>query len=134
MYGALLKSYYAEKEGIDPSKIYVVSVMPCIAKKFERQRDEMKNEGLYDVDNVITITVTISYSITNIVFASYTTNIRSIIFTLGKISPENIFRCTLYSLFCQNLCIKSWDQDIRGNHKGVSHKILIADDVLEGFM
>ena len=54
MFGALLKSYYAKKEGIDPSKMYVVSVMPCIAKKFERQRPEMKNNGLYDVDNVIT--------------------------------------------------------------------------------
>ena len=54
MFGALIKTYYAEKENIDPKKIYVVSVMPCIAKKFERQRDEMKNEDLYDVDNVIT--------------------------------------------------------------------------------
>lgn len=54
MFGALLKTYYAQKEGIDPKKIYVVSVMPCIAKKFERQRPEMKEEGLYDVDNVIT--------------------------------------------------------------------------------
>ena len=34
MFGALLKTYYAKKEGIDPEKIYVVSVMPCIAKKF----------------------------------------------------------------------------------------------------
>lgn len=54
MFGELLKTYYAKKEGIDPEKIYVVSVMPCIAKKFERQRSEMKNDGLYDVDNVIT--------------------------------------------------------------------------------
>ena len=54
MFGALIKTYYAQKEGIDPNKIYVVSVMPCIAKKFERQRPEMKNKGLYDVDNVIT--------------------------------------------------------------------------------
>ena len=54
MFGALLKTYYAKKEGIDPERIYVVSVMPCIAKKFERQRNEMKNDGLYDVDNVIT--------------------------------------------------------------------------------
>ena len=54
MFGALIKTYYAKKEKLDPSKIYVVSVMPCIAKKFERQRQEMKNEGLYDVDNVIT--------------------------------------------------------------------------------
>ena len=54
MFGALIKTYFAEKEGIDPKKIYVVSVMPCIAKKFERQREEMQNDGLYDVDNVIT--------------------------------------------------------------------------------
>ncbi len=50
MFGALLKSYYAEKHGIDPKKMFVVSVMPCVAKKFERTRDEMPN----DVDAVIT--------------------------------------------------------------------------------
>ena len=54
MFGALIKSYYANKMGINPEKIYTVSVMPCIAKKFERQRPEMQNDGLYDVDNVIT--------------------------------------------------------------------------------
>lgn len=54
MFGALIKTYFAEREEIDPSKIYVVSVMPCIAKKFERQREEMKNDELCDVDNVIT--------------------------------------------------------------------------------
>ena len=54
MYGAILKTYYAEKNNIDPKKIFVVSVMPCIAKKYERQRNELKNNGLYDVDSVIT--------------------------------------------------------------------------------
>ena len=54
MLGSLLKTYYAKKEGINPEKIYVVSIMPCVAKKFERQRPEMKNNGLCDVDNVIT--------------------------------------------------------------------------------
>ena len=54
MFGALIKTYFAKKEGIDPKKIYMASVMPCIAKKFERQRTEMQNDGLYDVDNVIT--------------------------------------------------------------------------------
>ena len=54
MFGAILKTYYAKREGLDPSKLYVVSVMPCIAKKFERQRPEMKEDDLYDVDNVIT--------------------------------------------------------------------------------
>lgn len=54
MFGALLKSYYAEKEGIDPKKMYVVSVMPCIAKKFESQREEMENSEMSNVDSVIT--------------------------------------------------------------------------------
>ena len=54
MFGALVKTYFAQKEGIDPNKIYMVSVMPCVAKKFERQREEMQVNGLADVDNVIT--------------------------------------------------------------------------------
>lgn len=54
MFGAILKSYYASKAGIDPKKMFVVSVMPCIAKKFERQRKEMKNEELDNVDAVLT--------------------------------------------------------------------------------
>ncbi len=54
MFGALLKTYYAEKNKIDPKDIFVVSVMPCIAKKYERQREEMKENGIDDVDAVIT--------------------------------------------------------------------------------
>ena len=54
MFGALLKTYYATKQKINPEKMFVVSVMPCISKKFERQREEMKDNGLYDVDAVIT--------------------------------------------------------------------------------
>ena len=55
MFGALIKSYYAEKNKIDPSKIFVVSVMPCVAKKFERTRDDMQGaDGFDDVDSVIT--------------------------------------------------------------------------------
>ncbi len=54
MFGSILKSYYAKKMGIDPEKMYVVSVMPCIAKKFEKVREEMKNDGLANVDSVIT--------------------------------------------------------------------------------
>ena len=54
MYGAILKSYYAEKEKIDPKKIVVVSVMPCIAKKFEAQREELSNDNMQDVDIAIT--------------------------------------------------------------------------------
>ncbi len=54
MFGAILKSYYAEKAGIDPKKMFVVSVMPCVAKKFEKTREEMKNDELENVDAVIT--------------------------------------------------------------------------------
>ena len=54
MFGALLKSYYAEKAGIDPKDIYVVSVMPCTAKKFEAQREELAATGYADVDAVLT--------------------------------------------------------------------------------
>lgn len=54
MFGALLKTYYAKKEGLDPEKIFVVSIMPCIAKKFERQRSQMQIDGLDDVDCVLT--------------------------------------------------------------------------------
>lgn len=54
MFGAVLKSYYAEKMGIDPAKIFVVSIMPCTAKKFEVQRPEMASSGCQDVDVVLT--------------------------------------------------------------------------------
>jgi NADP-reducing hydrogenase subunit HndD len=54
MYGAVIKSYYAEKAGIDPKDIYVVSVMPCTAKKYEAQRGELSVNGLIDVDSVLT--------------------------------------------------------------------------------
>lgn len=54
MLGALTKSYFAEKMNIDPAKLFVVSVMPCTAKKFEITRPEMFSNGLADVDAVIT--------------------------------------------------------------------------------
>ena len=54
MFGALIKTYYAEKMGIDPEKIYMVSVMPCTAKKFERTRPGQEENGIKDIDVVIT--------------------------------------------------------------------------------
>ncbi len=54
MLGAVIKSYFAQREGIDPHNIYSVAVMPCTAKKFESQRPEMLVEGVPDVDAVIT--------------------------------------------------------------------------------
>lgn len=54
MFGALAKSYYAEKHGIDPKDIFVVSVMPCTSKKSEIERPELSVNGLKDVDVSIT--------------------------------------------------------------------------------
>ncbi|MCM8709523.1 NADH-dependent [FeFe] hydrogenase, group A6 [Clostridium sp. SYSU_GA19001] len=54
MEGALIKSYFAEKMNIAPEKIVVVSIMPCVAKKFEGQREELSNSSLQDVDYVLT--------------------------------------------------------------------------------
>jgi NADH-quinone oxidoreductase subunit G/NADP-reducing hydrogenase subunit HndD len=54
MFGALAKTYYAEKEGIHPEDIYVVSIMPCTAKKHEAGRSEMSSSGYQDVDAVLT--------------------------------------------------------------------------------
>ena len=55
MLGALVKSYYAEKLGMDPKDLFVVSVMPCTAKKYEIQRPELSSlDGVPDVDAVLT--------------------------------------------------------------------------------
>ena len=54
MQGAIIKSYWAKEHNLDPKDVFVVSVMPCVAKKYERQRDVMNVDGLDDVDAVIT--------------------------------------------------------------------------------
>ena len=54
MMGAIIKSFFAEKENIPPEKIYSVSIMPCTAKKFEAGRQEMEQHGIADVDAVLT--------------------------------------------------------------------------------
>ena len=54
MLGALAKSFYAEKIDADPKDVYVVSIMPCTAKKFEIERPEMQNDGNKNVDAVLT--------------------------------------------------------------------------------
>ena len=56
MFGAILKTYYAEKHGIDPKDMFVVSVMPCSCKKFEKVRPQLSADvnGMADVDAVIT--------------------------------------------------------------------------------
>jgi NADH-quinone oxidoreductase subunit G len=54
MFGAIAKTYLAEKLGLDPKNIVVVSIMPCLAKKYEAARPELSNVGSPDVDIVIT--------------------------------------------------------------------------------
>jgi NADP-reducing hydrogenase subunit HndD len=54
MQGAITKSYFAKSHNIDPKDIYVVSIMPCTAKKYEKSRKEMEVDGLRDVDAVLT--------------------------------------------------------------------------------
>jgi iron-only hydrogenase group A len=54
MFGALAKTYYAQKRKIDPSKIVSVSIMPCVAKKYEADRPEMRASGFKDIDFVLT--------------------------------------------------------------------------------
>lgn len=54
MFGALAKTYYAEKIKVDPAKMVSVSIMPCTAKKFEANRPEMNSSGYQDVDYVLT--------------------------------------------------------------------------------
>lgn len=54
MMGALIKSYYAKKENLDLKNLVVVSIMPCTAKKYEAQRPEFHQNGIRDVDHVLT--------------------------------------------------------------------------------
>jgi iron-only hydrogenase group A len=54
MLGAVIKTYFAQQEGVDPADIFSVSVMPCTAKKFEAERPEMGRNGVRDVDAVLT--------------------------------------------------------------------------------
>ncbi len=54
MFGAVMKTYYAEKMGIDPKNMVVVGIMPCTAKKFETKRDDQAASGYPDVDIALT--------------------------------------------------------------------------------
>ena len=54
MQGAIIKSYWAKQKGYDPKDVFVVSVMPCTAKKYEKDRPEMEKDGIRDVDAVLT--------------------------------------------------------------------------------
>ena len=55
MHGAIIKSYFTQKNNIDPKDIVVVALMPCLAKKREARREELSNNGLQNVDYVLTV-------------------------------------------------------------------------------
>ena len=54
MFGAVIKSYYADKAGIDKKDIYSVAIMPCTSKKFEASREEFAKDGIKDIDASLT--------------------------------------------------------------------------------
>ena len=54
MFGAVAKTYFAQETGVDPANMRVISIMPCVAKKFEAARPEMNDSGYRDVDYVLT--------------------------------------------------------------------------------
>ena len=54
MQGAIIKSYFAQVNNLDPKDIFVVSIMPCTAKKFEKERPQQQKDGMKDVDCVLT--------------------------------------------------------------------------------
>ncbi|MHC1705311.1 MAG: [FeFe] hydrogenase, group A [Tenuifilaceae bacterium] len=54
MLGTIIKSHFAPQQGINPNSIYSVAIMPCLAKKFEAQREEMTHKAVYDIDVVLT--------------------------------------------------------------------------------
>ncbi len=54
MLGAVIKTYFAQNEGIDPARIFSVAIMPCTAKKFEAGRPEFSKNGYADIDAVLT--------------------------------------------------------------------------------
>lgn len=81
MFGAVLKSYYAEKNNIDPAKIVTVSIMPCTAKKYEAARPELSDKGYQDVDYVLTtreLARMIKEAASNSITATVSLRIRSV--------------------------------------------------------
>ena len=54
MQGAIIKTYWSQQKGYDPKDVFVVSIMPCTAKKFEKDRPVMEHDGIRDVDAVLT--------------------------------------------------------------------------------
>jgi len=101
MLGALAKSYYAKTKGISPNDIYVVSIMPCLAKKAEKARPELQNkDGIRDVDAVLTTR------------------------ELGTLIK-------MYGLDFDALADEEYDQDILGEYSGAGVILGVTGGVME---
>jgi len=101
MLGALAKSYYAKTKGISPNDIYVVSIMPCLAKKAEKARPELQNKaGIRDVDAVLTTR------------------------ELGTLIK-------MYGLDFDALADEEYDQDILGEYSGAGVILGVTGGVME---
>ena len=101
MQGAITKSYFAKAHGLDPKDIFVVSVMPCTAKKYEKSRKEMEVDGVRDVDAVLT-----------------TRELAKMIKRSGinwKMLPED----------------EDWDQDLLGQYSGAGVIFGVTGGVME---
>lgn len=136
--GSLIKGYYAENQGISPENIYTVAVMPCIAKKFEAQREEMTVKGITDVDAVLTtrelarLIRLYGIDIMNIEseLADTLLGTRSSSGKLYAVSggvAEAVARTT-YNLFCDSDMINFKIQELRVQNKNrKEYKLKVAD-------
>ncbi len=125
MEGAVLKTYYADKMGIDPADIFVVSIMPCTVKKYESARSELSEELMHDVDAVLTTRELVRlFSLAGIKFADLagesfdnplgeSTGAAAIFGTSGGVM-EAALRTACYQLTGNN-CEKPEFESVRGS-------------------
>lgn len=139
MEGAVLKTYYAKKMGLNPEDIFVVSIMPCTVKKFEAERPELNQEHLQDVDAVLTTRELVRiFKMTGIDFVDLpedefdnplgeSTGAAAIFGTSGGVMEAAIR--TAYFKIAGNHLDKLELEDFRTENKVKSKTIKINDDI-----
>lgn len=139
MEGAVLKTYYAKKMGLNPEDIFVVSIMPCTVKKFEAERPELNHEHLQDVDAVLTTRELVRiFKMTGIDFVDLpedefdnplgeSTGAAAIFGTSGGVMEAAIR--TAYFKIAGNHLDKLELEDFRTENKVKSKTIKINDDI-----
>lgn len=139
MEGAVLKTYYAKKMGLNPEDIFVVSIMPCTVKKFEAERPELNQEHLQDVDAVLTTRELVRiFKMTGIDFVDLpedefdnplgeSTGAAAIFGTSGGVMEAAIR--TAYFKIAGNHLDKLELEDFRTENKVKSKSIKINDDI-----